>query len=404
MLYNHKVVTALEEKRPRFQAYQSDLQAQSSLVHELLEKFCAYDAAALLDRLAQTGIQWPGALPTSEIDAATRLCLPFDQQWSSHTAARAWALETLRNHPIAAVDGSQIMPTKDYSVPIGAVQIGWYINHHREGGSYVKDVAFEIMAPDELLEDGAGGMDNPDSTFPGQQVNKLRFVRECEKLCELMVEHADVEDAAKPLFFFDGSFIISFTGQMLPRHAQPYQQAVRQLLACSEQYQVPLIGFVDTSLSQDLVTLVETVLQRPGALRLTDGGLTRTVSLLPKWGDRTPLLFCARNDALSQNGRADFYQDVAFTYIQLAMERPPARLEMPRWMVESGRAEMWIDLVRAQCVVGTGYPYVLETVDALAVISQQDRQRFFGLFEQFAQGAGLSLTQTRKSASKAARR
>jgi hypothetical protein len=403
MLYNHKVLSAFEQKRSKFQAYQQDLQQQRTRLGDWLDQFCAYESAAMLDVLEQFGIPWPGAWPTAELDQATRLAIPFAQQWSNHVEARAWALITLKDRPVAAVDGSQIAPTKDYSAPVGAVQIGWYINYHRAGGSYLKDVAFEILAPDELLEDGAAA-DNPDSNYPTQRVNLVRFVRECEKLCELMAEFADTHDEAKPLCFFDGSFIISFTGQMMPRHAEPYLQAVRRLLACSERYRVPLIGFVDTSLSQDVVTLMETLQHQPDALRLTDGGLIKTAGLLPNWGDRTPLFLCARNDGLTQNGRAEFYKEVAFTYIQLAMERPPARLELPRWMVESGRAEAIIDLVRAECVVGAGYPYVLETVDALAVISQQDRQRFFALFEQFAQKAGLTFTQTRKAASKLARR
>lgn len=83
---------------------------------------------------------------------------------------------------------------------------------------------------------------------------------------------------------------------------------------------------------------------------------------------------------------------------------PPARLEIPRWMVETGCAEDAVDLVRAECVVGMGYPYAIETADALAVISQQDRQRFYALFEQFAQRTGLPLTQARKALSKQIRR
>ena len=30
-----------------------------------------------------------------------------------------------------AVDGSQIVPTTDYSYPVGAVQIGWFFNDRR---------------------------------------------------------------------------------------------------------------------------------------------------------------------------------------------------------------------------------------------------------------------------------
>jgi hypothetical protein len=55
-------------------------------------------------------------------------------------------------------------------------------------------------------------------------------------------------------------------------------------------------------------------------------------------------------------------------------------------------------------VVGGGYPYAVETADALAVISHADRERFYSLFEQFAQQSGLALVQARKAASKGSRR
>jgi hypothetical protein len=63
-----------------------------------------------------------------------------------------------------------------------------------------------------------------------------------------------------------------------------------------------------------------------------------------------------------------------------------------------------MDLVRAECVVGSGYPYAVETADAVAVISQQDRQRFYAYYQQILQETGLALQQTRKIMSKQARR
>jgi hypothetical protein len=402
MIYTQKVVAALERKRAKFRQYQIELQQQEQLLDQWLNQFCAYDLSAMLDQLEQKGVAWPGARPTAELDQATGLCLPFSQRWANHMEARAWALATLTNRPVAAVDGSQITPNRDISVPVGAVQVGWFINRHREGGSYIKDVSFEVLAPSELTDDTVS--DNPESTFPNQQVNQLRFVLECEKICELMAVYAVEEEQQRPLFFFDGSFIISFAGQMLPRHAHPYLTAVQHMLDCSAAHRAPLVGFVDSSFSRDLVTLMETLLGQPNTLTLSDAELIRSAGLLQNWGDRTPLFFCARPDALSQEGRASFYADVAFTYIRLASERPPARLEVPRWLVEAGRAEEIIDLVRAECVVGTGYPYAIETADALAVISQQDRQRFHALFEQFAARTGLGLTRARKALSKQSRR
>lgn len=404
MLYRDKVVSALEQKRAQFQKYSVDRQRQRVLLDEWLGQFCQQSYAMLMDKLAQSNVAWPGAEPTPEWDRANRLCLLFGQQWANHSAARAWALQILLDRSVIAVDGSQLSPSKDFSIPVGAVQIGWFINHHRQGGSYVKDVAFAILAPDELIDDAELLNDNPDSSFPNQNVNQLRFVLECEKLCALMAEHATLAEAARPLCFFDGSFIVSFVGRMQPKYARPHLQAVQQVLATSERYHVPLVAFVDSSFSHDLVTLMQIALGHTQPLATSDAGVLEQAGLLPNWGDRTPFFFCARPDKLSEGGRADFYRDVAFCYVRLTSDRPPARLEIPRWLFEAGRADEIVDLVRAECVVGAGYPYAIETADALAVISQQDRQHFYALFQQFAAGVGLPLTQARKATSKQARR
>lgn len=404
MLQRDKVIQALEAKRAQFQSYQADRKRQEATLEEWLDRFFQYDFAAMAGRLAESNVDWPGARPTAEWDRAQQLCLPFAQPWANHSEARAWALEALRNRPVAAVDGSQINPSKDFSIPVGAVQIGWFINHHRVGGSYVKDVEFAVLGPTDLLEDAADAADTPDNSFPNQNVNQLRFVLECERLCALMAQHADLPPQDKPLCFFDGSFIISFAGKIRPLDARPYVQAVQKLLDSSQRDQIPLVGFVDSSASRDLVGLISRVVDLPGRLDLSDGALLHLGNLLPTWGDRTPFFFCAREDGLSRSGRGDFYTDVAFTYIRLAAERPPARLEIPRWLLEAGLADTVVDIVRGECVVGTGYPYVIETADALAVITMEDRQRFYAFFQQFAEQAGLPFTQARKALSKLGRR
>ena len=86
------------------------------------------------------------------------------------------------------------------------------------------------------------------------------------------------------------------------------------------------------------------------------------------------------------------------------MENPPARLEIPRWLLESGRADEVVALVLAEAVVGRGYPYVLEAADVTAVIQQQDRQRFYRLYQDFLQEQGMAMTITRKQRSKQLRR
>ncbi|MCE7989524.1 MAG: hypothetical protein DYG89_50885 [Caldilinea sp. CFX5] len=395
MFDRNKVITALEQKRSRFQAYGVRQQEQHERLEERLQRFYGMSREAIEAAIRERA--WPGSRPTAELDQALELCLPFVERWRDHREARTWAFNVLLNRPVLAVDGSQIAPTKDVWPPVAAVQIGWFINEHRAGGSYTKDLLFDVLAPDELEEDADG---SSDSGFLNQQVNRIRFVRECEKLCELMASYAAAAPRAKPLCFFDGSFIISFAGKMAD--ASPYTRAVQELLACSERYEVPLVGFVDRSFSHDITTLIETVQHSPGAIPMSDA--TLLADRLPKWGDRSPFFVCAREDELSKWGKAAFYQEVLLAYVRLTADHPPARVEMPRWLLEAGRADDVMDLVRAECVVGSGYPYAVETADAVAVISQQDRQRFYAYYQQILQETGMTLQQTRKIMSKQARR
>jgi hypothetical protein len=395
MLSRDKVIAALAEKRTQFEQYRSEQRNQFDLRDQLVARFSQLSVDEVTARILQSGQEWPGALPTPELDRSVDLCIPFGERWEEHQSARVWARSILEGHPVAAVDGSQIPPSKEISAPVGAVQIGWYINYHAAGGRYEKDVRFEVLAPDELGEDEGGD-------FPDWRVNQQRFVGECEQLMTIMERHATGGASEAPLCLFDGSFVISFAGQMRPGRAQVYVRAVRALLEQSRQLATPLAGFVDSSGSRDVVMLINTV-AGPPYMNLTDGALF--APLLPNWGDRTPFFICARNDPLSQQGNADFYRDVAFCYIRLAAGQPPARIELPRWLVESADAPAIVDRVRAECIVGAGgYPYAIETADAVAVLKQGDREHFYALFQQFAEQQGLPFRVSRKQLSKQGRR
>ncbi len=403
MIDRAKVIAALERKRAQFQKHLAEQRLQGQLLEERLAGFLRLRAAEIDALLQERGTLWPGARPTAEFDRAQKLCLPFPQRWNNHPEAHAWARSVLTGRPVIAVDGSQVAPSKEYSVPVGAVQVGWFINDHSESGRYVKDVEFEVLTPGELEDKSEEAAERGgDGGFPTWYINQQRFVRECQTLTRLVEEYGAEGGAPKPVCLFDGSFVISFAGQMLPERARPYLDAVSALLHASQRCRVPVVAYVDTTFSRDIINLIATVLHTPNSRFATDAALLHR--LLPRWGDRSPLFLCARDDALSRDGRADFYADVAFAYVRLAQEQPPARLEMPRWVVEEGLAEQVIDIVRAECVVGTGYPYAIETADALAVITQADRERFHALFEQFARREGIELRRVRKAQSKINRR
>jgi hypothetical protein len=277
---------------------------------------------------------------------------------------------------------------------VGAVQIGWFVNPHDGDQGYVKDIHFEVLAPDELADE-----DEEVLGFPDWRVNARRFVAECEKLVEIMQSARGA--AVKPVCFFDGSLVVSFVQHMLPERQRLYVEAVMTLLRASEECRVPLVGYVDTSYAYDLAAMLDALTGRRARQRISDGALLRPRM---QWGDRTAAYICARDDAVLPVDGSKFYDQVCFVYLKTTADRPPARLDLPRWLLEAGEMERTLDVVRAECVVGNGYPYAIETADAVAVITMQDRERFYRVFQEFAERAGLPLRFSRKAVSKRRRR
>jgi len=392
MFHRERVIAALEAKAGRFSGYEVAVGEALMAYEQALEELAGLNRVEVETRLA--GVEWPGARPTAEHDQYPGLVVPFDQTWANHEQARAWAREVLDGVPTVAADGSQITPSKDISVPVGAVQIGWFVNPHDGDQGYVKDIHFEVLAPDELADESEDVLG-----FPDWRVNARRFVAECEKLVEIMQSAHGA--AVKPVCFFDGSLVVSFVQHMLPERQRLYVDAVMALLRSSEECRVPLIGYVDTSYAYDLAAMLDALTGRRARRRISDGALLR-----PRmgWGDRTAAYVCARDDAVLPVGGSKYYDRVCFVYLKTTADRPPARLDLPRWLLEAGELERVVDVVRAECVVGNGYPYAVETADAVAVITMQDRERFYRVFQEFAEKEGLPLRFSRKAVSKRGRR
>lgn len=395
MLSRPHVLQALEAKRSAFGEFHVRTEDERAVYLKRLELLGDHSAAEVDARLGS--IDSPGAHPTVERVAGRHPVLSFPESWHDHREARRWAVDVLRGVTTLGVDGSQISPNPDYTIPVGAIQIGWFENPHEPGAPYTKDILFEVLPPSEL-----SGEVQSEGGFPDQQVNLRRFRGECRVLEERMAQLASQDKRA--LCFFDGSFIVSFAARMRPAMREGYVSAVRSLLLASEEYAVPLVGYVDTSHARDLVTMLSCLHGESTAPRLSDAAL---LSPLMAWGDRTEALACARDDGLfsPQDVEASYYQRVHLCYLKTTASNPPARVEVPAWLLESGMLEWSLDVVRAECIVGTGYPYAVETADAVAVISMQDRERFYRLFQDFlVQETGVNLRYSTKSQSKRVRR
>ena len=314
MLHTSKLMAALETKRERFLAAESLSQADLEALQVALAAFQDKSRAAVEAEIS--GVEWPGARPTVEQDTQP-LIVPFNENWSNHRQARSWALEVLRDVTTFAADGSQISPSRDISIPVGVVQVGWFENRHIDDGKggYVKDIEVEILAPDELSGEESGFADN--------EVEWRRFQGEVEHVRRFMLAQADRSDSA--LAFFDGSLIISFVQHMTKERQAAYVGAVQGLLDLSEQTRVPLVGYVDTSYADDLTSLISCLSELGTRGAVSDAALLRP--LMSHWGDRCRLYQCARDDAVLPLAGHKYYGRVVFTYLKTTADSPPARLE-----------------------------------------------------------------------------
>jgi len=434
VLYTHKLLAELDAKAERFAGFQDDygrrLTAYRAALAALGTRYHSSDAIAAAQRDLMAD-EPAGAAPTVEYDAWHALgregvpALPFARAFAHHAEARGWA-EGLRGVTTFAVDGSQLLPWRDASVPLALVQVGLFENPHQPPAPYVKDVAVELLTPDDLLgdgrattrDDGSGLADDdaPDGAQIASEetVHLRRFQLEARTLIARMEHHAAARDRTGAgglvVGFLDGSLIVSFALKMSPAYRSAYVKAARSLLEASARCRVPLVAYIDTSYARDVVGMLRHLAldAGPGAAAATlptPRGIHDALlwSGALGWGDRTPAFLSARGDLLA-GGYAEQKGDIAFVYFQAALDRPPARIEFPRWVLEAGLLDRVLDAIRAEVIAGNGYPYPLEAADAVAVIGLADRAQFYRLFQQFAARRGLAFSFSRKALSKSRRR
>ena len=393
MLYPEKVHRALEASLPAFKEWEARHARDMESYRQWLDRLGEMDAAEIEARIAGLA-DAPGALPSEEHGAP--LVVRFGQHWSNHEEARAWAFKRIYGVTTLAVDGSQIAPSKDYSYGLAAIQVAWFENRHRgEARDYVKDVRFELLPLSVPAERGE------DKEQPDLDVNLRRFEAEVEQI----VRHIELWERLDPppVVFFDGTLVASFAGPMAPRIRDRYLDSIVRMLRISRDRRVPVVGFVDTSHARDLTTLLRHLGSLPKTDRVNDAHLLRGRM---RWGDRTRAFVCARDDTLRNyvRGEDDFQREIAFFYLQTTGDGPPARLDIPRWVVREGLVDHVADVVRCEVVAGTGYPYCFEAVDAAAVLSVPDRELFYSQVQSFCERHGMQLRLAPKAASKKRRR
>ncbi|HKV42830.1 MAG TPA: DNA double-strand break repair nuclease NurA [Blastocatellia bacterium] len=395
MIYRDKIAAAFEARREEFIRFNSETALEAALYRDAIDRVSGLDRSGLASLLKDAAA--PGALPTADFDRAKGMIIAFDAEWRNHEEARDWAYHKLLGRTTFAADGSQILPTKDVSVPVAAVQVGWFENRHTPGGGYVKDAAFEVLAPSEIT--GGSGVALAVSE---QAVHRRRYALETSAIRHYMLAQAErgFDPESPPVVFFDSLLVISFAETFTPESQQFYVNEITSLLDTSEKTGIPLIGYVDTSFARDLAVMLQTAMGLPVSHKVSDASI---LSPRMRWGDRTAYFLCARQGILDSYGEA-WRRGIGFFYLGTSTDARPARIDIPAWVYERGLLDYVADTVRAEVVAGNGYPYPLETADVTAVLTARDREVFYAMFQEFARRQQLEMRIARKALSKSHRR
>jgi hypothetical protein len=331
------------------------------------------------------------------------MVVPFGKAWTTHEEARSWAMDVLAERVTFAADGSQLTPGKETSLPVAVVQVAWFENPHSREKEYEKQARSQIVSPEELLSA------TNERVKADTIVDLHRFRLEVEETARFLKKKRGWQERKErtPVAFLDGTLLISIA---LPKTKiqDAYVDSLVRLAQLSRETHVPLVGFVDQSYARDLVRLLDALggpYSSANESSIYDAQFLHSEvegarPLLEKWGTRTSFCYSLREGFADENGSPL----IGFTYLQTTSEGLPARVDMPAWIYEEGLLDDVVDTVRAECIVGLGYPYAIETADAAAVISVRERAEFLRILQEFAEREGLSFGLSRKSTSKIRRR
>jgi hypothetical protein len=276
-----QILAALDHKRQDFTQFDQNIASDLQQYRRCWKALTKGNVADL-----QVPPSPAGAIPLEGFDAVKKGAIPSGLRWDSREDSLVWVRQQLAGVTTFAADGSQIFPSKDVSLPVALVQVGWFENRHTEGGDYQKDIQLDVLTPEDLkTERVADPVD--------RQVNIRRFQMEVQCLIDYMAACTCPEDT---LVFFDGSLVVTFADAFDPESQQAYVKAMVALLAASQTYRVPLVGYIDTSYARDLAGAMPYWCKELRAVEAIHDA--QLLAPMLKWGDRSPLFQCDRDGIL----------------------------------------------------------------------------------------------------------
>ena len=403
MLYRDLLTNELDKQRDDFRRFAASQADDLTDYQDKLNRLNQTPFAEILKKLEGRDA---GAIPSDELDRLKTFSVSFVESWNNHEEARAWAYKILEKRTTFAADGSQLFVEREVSLPVAAIQIGWFENPHDDALGYEKNARFFVLSPEELLSD------QEEPVIPETRVGQRRFEAEVERAKEFLLKKKGWQQRNErmPLAFFDGTLLISFA---LPRTElqEGFIKTMVGLVKVSCETRVPLVGYVDRSYARDLLGLLDALdgTRNQNKRTVDDASMLCAATdehlpTLKNWGDRTIFCYSKRRGQNAFIDEETGKSIVGFCYLQTTSDSPPARIDVPAWIHEENLLDEVFDTVRAECVIGLGYPYALETADQTAVINLRDREVFLQALQGFAKRNNLDFRFSRKAASKGRRR
>lgn len=394
----------LERNASKFTDFATIRSREFDTLKAVMHGVFSMDHAALSSALSavQASGVTVGAEPTSEYHRG--LFIPFPLSFTSLQDAVKWAALALEGTITVSADGSQVYPSRDFSIPVGLVQVSSFVNEHA-GGVYSKQLHLDLLPPSDLVyENEALGT----IEFSDAPVNARRFELELAVLAASMRALAARDPRpARVVFLADNTLVLSFIVKLSDKLQEAHVGSLHACMDAARATGYPLIGYVDSSAAKDLVRMVEAV-QPAGfaATRLvTDAAMLehqheqqRHRPMKP--GDRTCAFICDRGDAIYQGRFKHRGHPVAFFYIKLN-DQQLARAEFPAWCVEvPGMVDTIATVLLGESIAGAGYPYAVDQTHHACVIHAEDKEKFHRMVQGFAARHGLSFGIANKARSK----
>nr|MDO8086555.1 DNA double-strand break repair nuclease NurA [Candidatus Sigynarchaeum springense]MDO8116769.1 DNA double-strand break repair nuclease NurA [Candidatus Sigynarchaeota archaeon] len=383
--YN-EIANQLAKNLPSFEKFAKKQEVEFNLLKSAVPGVFSLDFKTLDATLAALGGE-TGARPTVEYQKG--LLVPYPRAFASLKECVDYARQVLKDVSFTCTDGSQIYPSPDFSIPVAVVQIVHYRNDHCVDRIYEKRSHVEILPPDKLesMDPSSGRVE-----FGNEPVNARRAELELEVLCQQMIKAGKRSPRPKSaMFMTDGSLIASFTKELAPSTQKIYISAIYKAIDVSKTVGYPFLGFVDSSAAKDVVKMISLVNGKgmPEIKYIPDAAIleyyfTHVQGTVLKPGDRTCAFICDRGDAVYKTFYKATGRLIGFFYIKLSSEHM-ARVEFPSWCLDQpGLVDQIATVVLAECFAGAGYPHSVDQAHHACVIQNEDREKFYRLFQHFA--------------------